>query len=454
MEKILIIEDKKSMAEMLKATLSAEGFECDLARNGDDGIRMIQRRSFDLVITDLKLPGKDGLSVLREARITDPMLPVIIMTAYGTIEIAVEAIKGGAHDFITKPFDTDHLILMIKRALETRRLYRENILLKEEMSGKTGMPRIIGKSRSIMDVVEKVRKVACTKSTVLLIGESGTGKELFARAIHNLSPRGKGMFVPVNCAAIPHELIESDLFGHERGAFTGADSMKIGKFELADDGTIFLDEIGELAMSLQAKLLRVLQDQIVERVGGTRSVQVDVRVIAASNKNLAEEVREGRFREDLYYRLNVFPIVIPPLRDRREDIPMLAEYFIRRFAVEMKKDVSSISKESSRMLQKYDWKGNVRELENTIERAIILTDGKELKPEHIVLAPVGREDDSMVSYPEGTLEETAKWALRIAETRRIKQVLEDTRWNKTKAAEILKVSYKTLLTKIKEYNIE
>ncbi len=454
METILIVEDKKSMAEMLKATLGSEGYECLTAFDGKTGLNMVRTRAFDLVITDLKLPGIDGLTLLEEIKELDPYIPVIIMTAYGTIEVAVDAMKRGAVDFITKPFDIDHLILKVRRTLQARRLQRENILLREEISWQQGGPEIVGGSPRIREVIEKIQRVAPTKSTVLLLGESGTGKELFARAIHHLSPRSDGMFVPINCAAIPRELLESELFGHEKGAFTGASSMKLGKFELANQGTIFLDEVCELEMSLQAKLLRVLQDRMVERVGGTRPVHVDVRVIAATNKDLTEEVREGRFREDLYYRLNVFPINIPPLRERREDIPLLIRYFIDRFSKEMGKPVKDISEEAVRMMVDYEWKGNVRELENTIERAMILTDGEVILPEHIVLVPVGvRETDSGPEL-EGSLEDVAKEALRKAESRRIRKALEETRWNKTKAAEILRVSYKTLLTKIKDYGIE
>ncbi|RMG00499.1 MAG: sigma-54-dependent Fis family transcriptional regulator, partial [Nitrospirae bacterium] len=342
MPSILVVEDKKSMAEMLKSTLHSEGYDSDTAFRGEDALELLKKQSYDLVITDLKLPGIDGMALLGEIKAVDPFMPVIIMTAYGTIEVAVEAMKRGAEDFITKPFDIDHLLLKVRKALDRRKLERENILLREELGRSKGGPEIIGKSRAIKDVIEKIQKVAPTKSTVLLLGESGTGKELFAMAIHQLSPRKEGLFVPINCAAIPRELLESELFGHEKGAFTGATALKLGKFELANEGTIFLDEVCELELSLQAKLLRVLQDQQVERVGGTRPVQVDVRVIAASNKDLAEEVREGRFREDLYYRLNVFPVEIPPLRKRPEDIPLLVDYFIKRFSSEMGKQVAGI----------------------------------------------------------------------------------------------------------------
>ncbi len=454
MQRILIVEDKLSMAEMLKATLTAEGYNCSIAITAEEGIGKISSEAPDLVLTDLKLPDKDGLEILRAARSEAPDIPVIIMTAFGTIEIAVEAIKEGAFDFITKPFDMDHLLVIIKRALETRRLYRENLLLKEEIVTRKGLPTIVGSSEKIREVIEKVRKVASTKTTVLLQGESGTGKELFARTIHQLSPRAEALFIPINCAAIPRELLESELFGHEKGAFTGATTRKPGKFELANHGTIFLDEIADLEPSLQAKLLRVLQDQVIERVGGTKPLQVDVRIIAATNRDLAQAVKKGEFREDLFYRLNVFPIHIPPLRERKEDIPLLAEFFIERFAKEMKTKKKRLSKEALNILMQYNWKGNVRELENTIERAMILSDGDTIEPEHISLVAVESPCPGENLPMDGPLEETTKAAIRMAESERIRKALIETRWNKTRAAEILQVSYKTLLTKIKEYRIE
>lgn len=454
MEKILIIEDRESMARMLKETIEAAGYQAIISWDGQEGIKRFREEKVDLVLTDLKLPKKDGLAVLSAVREDDPLIPVIIMTAYGTIDIAVKAIKDGAFDFITKPFDTDHLLHLIKKALNNQRLIAENKLLKEEFSSQLGMPTIIGKSEKIVEVARKVQKVAQTKTTVLLLGESGTGKELFARAIHCLSPRKDFPFVPINCAAIPKELLESELFGYEKGAFTGAETRKAGKFELADKGTIFLDEIGEMDIALQSKIMRVLQEGEIERIGGIKTVKVDVRIIAATNRDLEKAVSEGRFREDLYYRLNVFPITIPPLRERTEDIPLLVDYFIKKYSVEMKMLKKDISREAMDLLIRYKWKGNVRELENTIERAMILCDGNTIGPEHIVLSPAGSSDEFDALSLDGSLEDTAKEALRIAETRRIKKALAETRGNKSKAAEILRVSYKTLLTKIKEYEIE
>jgi transcriptional regulator with GAF, ATPase, and Fis domain len=329
------------------------------------------------------------------------------------------------------------------------------MLLREEFSSKYKMPIIIGKSREIQTVIQKIQKVAQGKTTVLLLGESGTGKELFARALHFLSPRRDHSFVPVNCAAIPRELLESEFFGYEKGAFTGADSVKIGKFEFADRGTIFLDEIGDLDISLQAKLLRVLQEGEIERVGGVKQIKVDVRVIAASNKSLEEAVGHKLFREDLYYRLSVFPVEIPPLRQRRDDIDGLVEFFLEKYSSELKKRKMAVSKEAMELLTSYSWKGNVRELENTIERAVILCDDNMIMPEHVSLTPMKERESLLENLPmEGALENTVREAQRLVETLRIKKALNEVRWNKTRAAEILGVSYKTLLTKIKEYGLE
>lgn len=454
METILVIEDKESMARMLRDTLESEGYVVFSAGDGIEGVRYLKENRVDLVLTDLKLPEKDGIEVLKASKEENQLRPVIVMTAFGSIETAVTAMKEGAFDFITKPFDLDHLLMLIRRALETQRLLTENILLKEEFASKLRLPRIIGKSEKITAVAQMTQKVASTKTTVLLLGESGTGKELFARAIHNLSKRLDYPFVPINCAAIPKDLLESELFGHEKGSFTGAESKKIGKFELADKGTIFLDEVGDMDFMLQSKLLRTIENAEIERVGGVRPIKVNVRIIAASNKDLEKAVEDKSFREDLYYRLNVFPIKIPPLRERKEDIPLLVEYFINKYSREIKTTLKNISRDALDILMSYNWKGNVRELENTIERAIILCDGDTINPDHVVITQ-GVIPGSLKSLPiEGTLEDVAKRALRIAETQRIVEVLKDTKGNKSKAAEILCVSYKTLLTKIKEYRIE
>lgn len=451
---ILIVEDKESMAQMLRETMETAGYQTTVARDGMEAIRRLKEEKIDLVLTDLKLPKKSGIDVLMAAKEENSVLPVIVMTAFGSVDVAVKAIKEGAFDFITKPFDTDHLLHLINKALENRRLLTENILLKESISSVIDMPVIAGKSDKIKETALNIQKVAPAKTTVLLLGESGTGKELFARAIHCLSPRKDYPFIPINCAAIPKELLESELFGHEKGSFTGADAKKPGKFELADKGTVFLDEIAEMDISLQAKIMRVIQEGEIERVGGIKPVKVDVRVIAATNKDLEQAVAEGKFREDLYYRLNVFPVRIPPLRERAEDIPLLTDFFISKYSAEMKRPVKGISKDALAALMNYGWKGNVRELENTIERAVILCDGSAITCEHISLAPVVFKNHGEQLPMDGTLGETTKEALKQAESQRIRKALQDTKGNKTKAAEMLDVSYKTLLTKIKDYGIE
>lgn len=455
MEKILVVEDKESMAQMLKETLELDGYEVVIAKDGSEGINIIRENKVDLVLTDLKLPKKDGIEVLKASKDEAPLIPVIVMTAFGSVETAVNAMKLGAYDFITKPLDTDHLRLLIERSLSNRRLATENLLLKDALSQRIGMPKIIGKSSNMLNVAENIRKVAPTRSTVLLLGESGTGKELFARAIHELSPRKEDPFVTINCAAIPRELLESELFGYEKGAFTGAGDKKLGKFELANKGTIFLDEIGEMDIVLQSKVLRALQEGEIERVGGAKPLKVDIRIIAASNKNLEASVAEKTFREDLFYRLSVFPLTIPPLRERREDIPALVEHFIAKFSLEMNIPQKSISPDAIDLLKSYSWKGNVRELENVIERALILCDGDTITEKELRLNPSGYDESGLETIPlDGTLDDSAKAALRIAESKRIKKALEETSGNKSRAAELLKVSYKTLLTKIKDYRIE
>ncbi len=455
METILIVEDKASMAEMLKETLELSGYEVLIAADGAEGIKASKQSIVDLVITDLRLPKKNGLEVLKASKDANPLRPVIVMTAYGSIENAVHAMKLGAFDFITKPLDTDYLQILIDRSLENHRLVAENILLKDLHSLRMGVPDIIGMSPRMADVAGNIQRVATAKTTVLLLGESGTGKELFARAIHDLSPRNAHPYVPINCAAIPGELLESELYGHEKGAFTGAGERKIGKLELAHRGTVFLDEIGEMDMALQSKLLRALQEGEIDRVGGAGSVKIDIRIIAASNRDLETAVADGSFREDLYYRLSVFPITIPPLRDRKEDIPALVEHFISKFSTELNIPHKKITPEVIDKLKNYPWKGNVRELENVIERAMILCDGDTITPGELSPAPGGVPVETLDGISmDGTLDEAAKAALRIAESRRIRKALDETHGNKTKAVEILKVSYKTLLTKIKDYGIE
>lgn len=451
MSTILLIEDNERMAKVLARHMEIEGHQVILAEDGEAGLEAFRQHKVDLVLTDLKLPEKSGLDVLQGIKEENPLVPVLVMTAHGTIETAVKAVKDGAFDFLQKPVDPEHLLLTISKALETRHLVTENLILKEELL-QSRVAKLIGQSRLLSEAQENAKKVAAGATTVLLLGESGTGKELFARLIHDMSPRKNGPFIAINCAAIPKDLLESELFGHERGAFTGAGTRKLGKFELADEGTVFLDEIGDMELGLQGKVLRVLEGDPFMRVGGTSRVKADVRVIAATNKNLEAAVGTQTFRADLFYRLNVFPIVIPALRDRREDIPLLVEHFLTVYARELKKDVKTISPEALDLMMRLPWTGNVRELQNCIERAVILCEGRTVKPEHLGMPTQGSATPVEVSSGDG-LQAVSSAASRVAETKMIERVLAETGGNKSRAAEILKVSYKTLLTKIKDYGL-
>jgi len=452
MPNILVVDDKDSMRNMLTETLMEEGYRVDCAEDGGKAVDLVRNKSYDLVLTDLKMPNMDGLSVLSSIKEIDTETAVIVMTAYGTIEDAVNAMKQGAYDFITKPFDTEHLCVLVNRALENRRLVAENTLLREEIFAGHGFSNIIGTNRRMVELSEMVQKVARSDASVLLQGESGTGKELFARAIHSLSDRKDRPYITINCAAIPRELLENELFGSEKGAFTGAHARKMGKFEIANSGTIFLDEIGDMDIALQAKLLRVLQEKSFERLGGTKPIDVDVRVIAATNMDLTELIKVKRFREDLYYRLSVFPLNIPPLRERIDDIRALTEYFVDKYCREMKKPVKSLTKEAEALLEKYHWPGNVRELENTIERAVILAEGKKITPEHLAIR-LRRTNEIQLREGAG-LKEIGAHAQRQAERATIIRVLKEVRGNKRKCAKVLKIDYTTLFDKIKKYEID
>jgi DNA-binding NtrC family response regulator len=452
MPNILVVDDKDSMRDMLTQTLSEEGYRVDSAANGRAALELVRNKSYDLVLTDMKMPDVDGLEVLSGVKEHDDETSVIVMTAYGTVETAVSAMKKGAFDFITKPFDTEHLCVLVNRALESRRMLAENVLLRQELMQVSGFTEIIGKSEKMREICELVKKVSGSDASVLLQGESGTGKELFARAIHSLSLRKDKPFIAINCAAIPHELLENELFGSEKGAFTGAHARKMGKFEIAHTGTIFLDEIGDMDIQLQAKLLRVLQQKNFERLGGTRTVDVDVRVIAASNMDLSQQIAAKHFREDLYYRLSVFPVTIPPLRERFQDVPELADYFVDKYCREMRKPRKSLSREAVKLLEKYHWPGNVRELENTIERAVILAEGKKITPDHLAIR-LRRTDEIRLRDGSG-LKEIGAHAQMQAERGTIIRVLRETRGNKRKTAKILQIDYTTLFDKIKKYKID
>ncbi|MBI5846928.1 MAG: sigma-54-dependent Fis family transcriptional regulator [Nitrospirae bacterium] len=444
-ETILLIEDEKIMRVTLEDALKGAGYEVISFETGGPALQDIKGHSCDVVVTDVRLPDIDGFDIVREIHQRSDT-PVIVMTAYGTIKDAVEAMKLGAFDYITKPFSLDEFLLLVERALEIKKLKEENIRLRKDLGRCYGGPNIIGSSDVMKRVFSLIEKVSASDATVLILGESGTGKELVASTIHYQSSRKGRPLIKVNCAALPEGLIESELFGHEKGAFTGAVKRKSGRFELADRGTIFLDEIGDLPLQAQSKLLRVLQEKTVERVGGTGSITVDVRLIAATNKNLDEEVRAGRFREDLFYRLNVIPVIIPPLRERRNDIPALMEFFMDKFRSRLSKKVR-FSKEAVDTLLAYDYPGNVRELENIIERCVTLSTDEVISKNE--LPPLMRADESMKSDRLSLSDVAAD-----AEKEHIKRVLQTTQGNKTKAAELLGVSRKTLWEKAKSYGIE
>ena len=453
MADILLDEDKDSLRRVLRLTLENAGYSVAEAIDASSALHEISNARHRLILTDLRMPNGSGLDVLRSARSADADLPVIVMTAFGSIDEAVQAMKDGAHDFLQKPVDSNHLLLLVERALEQARLRTENVLLREEWSRRYGFPRILGESDALKRAVGETQRVAQTEATVLLLGESGTGKELFARAVHHLSSRRDKPFVAINCAAIPETLIENELFGHERGAFTGASDRRQGKFELASGGTVFLDEIGELPLAVQGKLLRAIEEKVVDRIGGRAPVAVDVRIVPATNKDLKSAVDNGEFRGDLFFRLAVFPIEIPPLRDRGDDIVLLARHFAAEIGKDLRGREAEISPEGVNALRTHRWPGNVRELENAIERACILSDTLILEPRDLGFG--GTENNEPEGLQEldlsGTLSDVGHRALRLVERRKIADVLEANLGNKSKTAEDLGVSYKTLLNKMKEY---
>ena len=445
---------------MLRHALERQGHAVIEARDQAEAVKMLQQTQPALVLSDLRLPEGDGFGVLRASKEIDTDVPVIVMTAYGSIEDAVTAMKEGALDFLAKPVDPDHLLLLVSRALEQRRLVTENLLMKEELAVRRGAPQLVGDDASLRKVFASLQRAASTDTTVLIEGESGTGKELFARSLHALSSRADAPFVAINCAAIPETLLETELFGHEKGAFTGAVSRKPGKFEMAHRGTLFLDEIGDLPLALQAKILRALEERRFERVGGTALVTVDVRLVAATNRGLRAAVAARRFREDLFFRLSVFPITVPPLRDRGNDIPLLARYFVDRFCRDLKKKAIGLSPAALEALQAYRWPGNVRELQNCIERAVILADGDSILPRHLNLSFVGTPAVQEPPNPwaqldlSGTLTDVTKRAVAEVERLKIRDVMREAEGNRGRAAEMLQISYKNLLAKLKEHAIE
>ena len=454
-EKILVIDDSPEIVNLFSEFLRTEGYEVDTAEDGARGISLIERNSYDLIVTDLKMPETDGMEVLKYIREHSPDTLCIILTGYGTVKNAVEAIKMGAYDYLTKPVKMDEILVTFQRAFEYRDLKRENLHLRNQLKKKYRFENIIGDSEKMEKVFEVMEKVADTDSTVLILGESGTGKELVAQAIHYRSYRREKPFVPVNCAAIPGELLESELFGHEKGAFTNAIRMRIGRFELANGGTVFLDEIGDMNPLLQSKLLRVLQERQFERVGGTKTIKTDIRIVAATHQNLKAMVQQRKFREDLYYRLNVIPMEIPPLRERKTDIPLLAHYFLDQFNRRKKKKVRGIREDAMARLMQYEWPGNVRELENTIERVIILLDGDLVTPADLPdkFHEIPRVETAQTAdIPESGI--SLDDAVNEFERNLILQALIKTGWVKNKAAQLLNLNRTTLIEKIKRQNLQ
>ena len=461
MEPLLLVEDKNELRAMLRKALERAGYKVDEAPDGTAAIQKVRARRYLLVVTDLKMPGASGIDVLRATKHADATIPVILLTAFGSVEEAVTAMKEGAFDFLQKPVDLDHLKLLVQRAARQQELLRENLLLREEYSARYGFPRIVGEHSSIREVSQQIQRIAATDSTVLLLGESGTGKELFARAIHHLSPRREQPFVTLNCAAIPEGLVENELFGHERGAFTGAGARKVGKMDLAHRGTLFLDEIGELPLAIQAKLLRVLEERRFERVGGTQSIEVDVRIVVATNRDLQELMQVKLFREDLYFRISGVPMTIPPLRERGNDTVLLAQHFLEKFSREFAKPGLELSDDARQRLLEYRWPGNVRELQNTMERAAILADGVSIRADALQLPSANPDRDSLPGgmLPEnfnwkGSLEEVTERAVNHVERVLLESTLKECQWNKTRAAEKLGVSSKTLLAKIRAVGLQ
>jgi DNA-binding NtrC family response regulator len=461
MEPLLLVEDKNELRAMLRKALERHGYSVEEAPDGSAAIQKIRSKRYQMVVTDLKMPGASGLEVLRESKQADSTIPVILLTAFGSVEEAVSAMKEGAFDFVQKPVDLDHLRILVERATRQQELLRENLILREEFAARYGFPRIVGESPAMKSVSQQLQRVAPTDTTVLLLGESGTGKELFARALHHLSNRREHPFIALNCAAIPEGLVENELFGHERGAFTGAGNRKAGKIEMAQRGTLFLDEIGELPLASQAKLLRVLEERRFERVGGTQSIDVDVRIIVATNRDLAERIREKLFREDLYFRIAAVPLTIPPLRERGEDVFLLADHFLDKFGREFGKGQLALSDDARRRLCSYPWPGNVRELQNALERAAILSERPEITPDLLptISTPVCTESAPANLLPEsfsweGSLEDVTSRAQLHVERVLLKNALRECHWNKTRAAEKLGIAPKTLLTKMRATGLE
>ncbi len=438
---ILVVDDELAMREALKDWLREDGYEVGLAAGGKEAIVRAKEKDWDVVLLDLKMPGMDGLETLRHLKEVNADTEILMMTAYATVDTAVQAMKEGAFDYLVKPFDPDEIEMQIKKILSHKELVLENILLRKKLEEKYQYDEIIGKSVAMQEIFELIEKVAPTDSTILITGESGTGKELIAQAIHGNSQRCYMPFIAVSCGALPDSLLESELFGYEKGAFTGADHTKRGRFEMADGGTLFLDEIGDISLKTQVDLLRILEQREFNRLGGEESIKVDVRILAATNRDLKKAIAENRFREDLYYRLNVISIHVPPLRERKEDIPLLAEAAIRKYCAEMNREVVKISDNALDSLMDYDWPGNVRELENIIERALVIGQGKEIGVKDL---PFSRKEMGAESFPR---------SLKMMEKMHIERILKETDWNISKAARELDIDRQTLYNKMEKYEI-
>ena len=451
-KRILIVDDEESFRHMLSVILIKEGYEVETSSNGEEGLQKATASAFDHILCDVRMPRMDGLAFLREIKKTGTETTITVMSAYGTVDIAIEAMKLGAYDYISKPFKPDEIILTLRKAEEREQLRKENQLLRKEVVKEYSFENIVSKNEKMMKIFDVIKKVSHYKSTVLITGESGTGKELVARALHYNSDRSQNPFIAVNCGAIPENLLESELFGHAKGAFTDAIRTKKGLFAEADGGTLFLDEIGDLPGQLQVKLLRVLQDGEIRRIGESKPIQIDVRIVAATVKDLPKEVNDGRFREDLFYRLNVLPLHIPPLRERREDIPLLIHHFIEKYNRAMNKNVGSVDHKAMETLMSYKWCGNVRELENTIERAIVLSEKNDIESENLPSEiQQFRPDFESETLPDE--EYSIKKASKSLEINLIKKALKKTKGNHTHAAKLLEISHRALLYKIKEYEI-
>lgn len=454
-DKILVADDEKSMREFLDIMLKKEGYKVTLASNGEEVMKLVEKDIFDLALVDIRMPRQDGISALKRIKSISPETVVIVITAYASADTAIKAMKEGAYDYITKPFKIDEIKLIIQNALEKKHLQKENLLLKQVVRDRYHFENIIGQSSKMLELYDLLEKVAPTKTNILITGESGTGKELVAKAIHYNSPRKDKPFVTLNCGAIPESLIESELFGHMRGAFTDAISTKKGLFEVADEGTIFLDEISELPLMMQVKLLRVLQDREFKRVGGTEDIRVDVRILSATNKDLEGAVREKQFREDLFYRLNVIQIRIPSLRERKEDIPLLTSHFLKRYSEELGKQISQISPEALRVLVQYDYPGNVRELQNIIERAMALETSQELTAQNLSSyieeqLPIKKRPLDLEIPSEGV--DLEKIVEDVERTLLLK-ALDRTKGIKKKAAELLHINFRSMRYRLEKYGL-